>query len=118
MKLSSMSLDEMLLMDKKWKKKHARTMLKRLEKELPIVQRRSRKPTFYDSDEWRDLRFRILKEQGRLCRCCKATNGPFHVDHIKPRSLFPDLALVADNLQVLCGPCNMGKSNKDQTDFR
>lgn len=40
------------------------------------------------------------------------------VDHIKPASRFPDLALDLENLQVLCNDCNMGKSNDDYTDFR
>ena len=49
---------------------------------------------------------------------CAKTKGVMHVDHIKPRSKFPDLELEFDNLQILCKACNLGKSNKDQTDFR
>lgn len=41
-----------------------------------------------------------------------------NVDHIKPRKLFPELALDPDNLQVLCHECNHGKGNWDMTDFR
>ena len=41
-----------------------------------------------------------------------------HVDHIKPKSTHPHLALVKSNMQVLCEDCNMGKSNRDATDFR
>lgn len=41
-----------------------------------------------------------------------------NVDHIKPRRAFPALALVFDNLQVLCGTCNKGKSNSDAVDLR
>ena len=41
-----------------------------------------------------------------------------NVDHIKPRRLFPDLALSLDNLQVLCHECNHGKGNWDMTDWR
>lgn len=41
-----------------------------------------------------------------------------HVDHIKSRRKRPDLALDFDNLQVLCGPCNHGKSWDDETDWR
>jgi X-X-X-Leu-X-X-Gly heptad repeat protein len=49
-----------------------------------------------------------------------ATAGRFalHVDHIKPRSLYPARALDPENLQVLCRDCNLGKSNKDATDWR
>lgn len=53
--------------------------------------------------------------------CCGANPSDgvkMHVDHIKPRSKFPELALVLDNLQILCEDCNLGKSNKDETDWR
>jgi hypothetical protein len=41
-----------------------------------------------------------------------------HVDHIKPRSKYPDLELSRQNLQVLCEDCNLGKSNKYEDDWR
>jgi len=73
---------------------------------------------FYHSNLWMRLRYRVLKSQGRVCALCKTAEGPFHVDHIKPRSKYPELQLVEGNLQVLCKSCNMGKSNIDQTDWR
>lgn len=73
---------------------------------------------FYASDEWRRLRYRVLKEYGRKCMCCHKTDGVMHVDHIKPRSKYPDLELVFDNMQVLCEDCNLGKSAWDETDWR
>src|SRR5690606_15930335 len=53
-----------------------------------------------------------------LCMLCQATGIELHVDHIKPRSTHPDLALDENNLQVLCKPCNLGKRNRDDADFR
>jgi hypothetical protein len=76
---------------------------------------------FLTSYEWRRLRMEVLIEQGRRCQCCGATpdNGAvMHVDHIKPRKLFPELALEKSNLQVLCDVCNHGKGNWDQTDWK
>lgn len=40
-----------------------------------------------------------------------------HVDHIRPRSKFPELALALDNLQVLRSLCNEAKSNLDMTEW-
>lgn len=78
-----------------------------------------RKPhPFYDSDVWRDLRYSILRRDGRVCVLCRATSGEMHVDHIKPRSKYPHLELDPNNLQVLCRDCNLGKSNIDETDWR
>lgn len=76
---------------------------------------------FYRSPEWRKLRYRILSGRGNICECCGATSKDgvrIHVDHIKPRSVFPELALSESNLQVLCEDCNMGKSNIHEDDWR
>lgn len=76
---------------------------------------------FYESREWRELRYRALVLHGGACQCCGATAKDgvrLHVDHIKPRSLWPSLELQITNLQVLCESCNLGKSNKDATDWR
>lgn len=76
---------------------------------------------FLLSYEWRRLRMVVLKKLGARCGCCGATpkdGVKMHVDHVKPRRLFPDLALVEENLQILCEVCNHGKGNWDQTDWR
>ena len=46
------------------------------------------------------------------------TGAVMNVDHIKPRRIYPDLALSLENLQVLCHECNHGKGNWDMTDWR
>lgn len=73
---------------------------------------------FYESDAWQGLRYRTLRRYGRKCMSCGASGVEVHVDHIKPRSKYPHLGLDPDNLQVLCKPCNMGKSNKFEDDLR
>lgn len=76
---------------------------------------------FLDTYEWRRVRMVALKQYGPVCQCCGATpaNGSvMHVDHIKPRKLFPQLALDVNNLQILCHECNHGKGNWDMTDWR
>jgi HNH endonuclease len=76
---------------------------------------------FYISGEWRALRYRALKENDGRCELCgagKHSGATLHVDHIMPRSKFPKLELEITNLQILCADCNMGKSNKDTTDWR
>jgi hypothetical protein len=72
--------------------------------------------------EWRQLRMAVLSKRGARCECCGASPKDgvtvINVDHIKPRRLYPELALVESNLQVLCAACNHGKGNWDQTDWR
>lgn len=93
---------------------------------VQCVSSKDRKPrcptdSFYDSPEWQRLRYRALKAYGAACQCCGATRKDgvkIHVDHIKPRSKHPELELEFTNMQVLCEPCNFGKSNIDATDWR
>lgn len=76
---------------------------------------------FLQSYAWRKVRMVALKKYGPRCQCCGATpneGAVMNVDHIKPRRTHPQLALDVDNLQILCGECNHGKGNWDQTDWR
>lgn len=82
---------------------------------------RQAKDFFFLSDQWIKLRYQTLTKHGNNCGCCGRSwnvGNPLQVDHIKPRSIFPDLALEPSNLQVLCRECNMGKSTFDMTDWR
>ena len=76
---------------------------------------------FYESRAWLDLRYRVLQKSRGCCQLCGtrgSVSNPLQVDHIKPRSTHPELALFESNMQVLCRSCNLGKSNKDKTDWR
>ena len=77
---------------------------------------------FYNSRSWQDIRHKALALSDGCCCLCgrsKRDDGiKLHVDHIKPRSKFPHLALSLSNLQVLCEDCNMGKSNRSCRDWR
>ena len=75
---------------------------------------------FYSSPEWNMLRRQVIKQKGRVCAECGRKikrNDDVTVDHIKPRSKYPDLALVIDNLRVLCRSCNSRKGDREFTDI-
>lgn len=76
---------------------------------------------FYSSREWLDLRYATLLKYGHRCQCCGSSpwhGKVMHVDHIRPRHTYPDLALSPDNLQVLCEECNLGKGARHGGDWR
>lgn len=81
---------------------------------------KKKKTNFYSTWAWRKLRYKVIKHYGKTCMACNASGKDvqIQVDHIKPRSLFPELALDFENMQTLCADCNMGKSNIDFTDWR
>ena len=82
-----------------------------------IVDPRSK--DFYSSEAWRKLRPVVFSMYGNQCMNPKCGNvNELQIDHIKPRSKFPQLALDLNNLQVLCGPCNRKKSNVEIIDYR
>lgn len=71
--------------------------------------------------KWASIRYKALKaSNGKCCLCGRgASDGvSLHVDHIKPKSKYPELKYELSNLQVLCEDCNIGKSNEDETDWR
>lgn len=56
---------------------------------------------FYTDKPWRALRYEALRVHGAKCQCCggtpASTGKPMHVDHIKPRSKFPELELTLES---------------------
>jgi 5-methylcytosine-specific restriction endonuclease McrA len=90
------------------------------EQDLAVIKKPAKKKNFYSSWAWRKLRYQVIKHYGGVCMICGASGQGvvISVDHIKPRSLYPELELDFDNMQVACMPCNMGKSNIDFTDWR
>jgi len=63
---------------------------------------------FFKSKKWKDFRFRCFSEMERNCVICGATDK-LHLDHIQPRSIYPELAFDFNNMQILCEICNQGK---------
>lgn len=100
---------------KKWAQKQKRkqnSLLKSKKQDTP------KESSVLNSREWKVLRYRALRTYGRICMLCHSTSGPMHVDHIKPRSKYPELTFDFNNLQILCESCNQGKSDKYEDDFR
>lgn len=117
---------------KKWRERRKKKQRKKILKALEKKQKNQRKKWratirkaddgFYKSEGWREVRFAALKRADGCCTLCgrskRMHDVVLHVDHIKPRSRFPHLSLDPSNLQVLCEDCNIGKSNRDTTDWR
>ena len=62
---------------------------------------------------WRELRQKVFTQQGRQCVECGGTEK-LEVDHIIPVTVEPSLAMDITNLQVLCKPCNIAKSDNTE----
>lgn len=73
---------------------------------------------FYGTPEWKNLRAKFISQErqrvGRLtCSICGYLVGSdITVDHIKPRSHYPELALSIKNLAIAHRSCNSAKGAK------
>ena len=71
---------------------------------------------FYSSPEWNIIRKQVIKKEGRVCAECGHPIRKYSditVDHIKPRSKYPELSLKTENLRVLCRSCNSRKGDQE-----
>ncbi len=110
--------------------KRQKKFLKRLKKKRELEKLKARRnqksdyriksERFLKSDEWKRLRIATLAKFGKKCLGCGRMPPAviLHVDHIKSRYYYPELALDPDNLQVLCEDCNTGKGAEFEFDFR
>ena len=73
---------------------------------------------FYKTKAWQEFRRKVFAAYPRVCMKCEDSESIMHVDHIKPRSIYPALSLNFSNMQVLCEDCNVEKSNLHETDYR
>lgn len=73
---------------------------------------------FYLSNRWLILKGKVRDLYKCGCMKCGNNKCEIHIDHIFPRSLYPELQYSIHNLQILCKDCNMKKSNKNNTDYR
>ena len=102
--------------------KNLRETVKNLENKIARIEGKHKKNEpqkhwLYSSSKWQELRYKTLRKFGFKCMACNSSNVELHVDHIKPISKYPNLALEEKNLQVLCKNCNLGKSNKFEDNF-
>ena len=87
----------------------------------PSKARSSKVPDpFYRSPLWKQTRAQVLVLYGRVCTSCRRhipEGEPAHVDHIRPRSEVPQLALDVGNLQVMCSACHSRKTARHDGGF-
>lgn len=99
------------------KKTYREWLVKTWEKNDHPILKRNVDDNFYFSSNWLSIRRLVLKKYGKICMKCSSKDF-IAVDHIKPRSLYPELELDFNNLQVLCIRCNSSKSNIKIFDLR
>lgn len=66
---------------------------------------------FYNSTDWQEVRSQALKRYEPKCKFCGSTKN-LSIDHIYPRSKYPERALDISNTQILCQRCNSSKGNR------
>lgn len=62
------------------------------------------------SQRWKLLRKSVLERDAYTCRHCGSTQGTLHIDHVKPRYIWPELTWEPSNIVTLCKPCHLKKT--------
>lgn len=101
---------------KRTHKETLQELIDRLDNKKPL-RKRKKGNSFLESVDWKLLRERVFHYYGKVCMKC-GTKKCLNIDHIKPRSKYPELIMEFNNLQVLCWPCNRKKNFRDETDYR
>lgn len=58
------------------------------------------------------------KRDNYTCKVCGLRDEEIMaVDHIKPKSIYPELAREIKNLQTLCPNCHVRKTNKEKNEI-
>lgn len=71
---------------------------------------------FYDTKDWKSLRYQVLLDCGFICEICdrnEATIG----DHIIPTKVRWDLRLDRENVQGVCSECHNKKTMADKVEY-
>ncbi len=119
------------LREKEWPKKkeieHTKEEIKKLGEQLLIIEEEIRNQAqellnedklkfilsdqFYNSTDWKQVREQAFSTYEKICVECGCIEK-LAVDHIYPRSKFPEKALELSNTQILCLRCNSSKGNR------
>jgi uncharacterized protein (TIGR02646 family) len=81
---------------------------------VAIIKRREPYPSF---THYQDYKPRLREDFTYFCAYCSIHEREwgglrqFHVEHFRPKSLFPELKTDYDNLLYACSVCNIFKSN-------
>lgn len=76
--------------------------------------------SFYRTPKWRAWRDAIILRRGRVCQQCGADLSwpqKAHVDHVKSRKQYPELAFDPSNVRVLCTSCHSSKTAREDGGF-
>lgn len=85
-----------------------------------VAMKKHRRPSCISSQiRLNKMKHKAIWLHGNNCLKCGSDNK-IEMDHIKPVSFYPELVHKFFNVQILCKPCNIKKSNKieDDHDYR
>ena len=114
----------------RWKAEHERRERRKIELRQQhdlnpdLILNRGFRREFEDLGIKADIYAEVIAASGNRCAACgrqfssRRRKSLLHVDHIRPRKLYPHLLYVRSNLQVLCRLCNSHKSAYDGDDWK
>ena len=75
----------------------------------------NKNPNYKHGNDWKTLRNIILERDDYTCQECRWCEPDImQVDHIQPKSIYPELQYELNNLECLCPNCHARKTIKDK----
>lgn len=71
---------------------------------------------FYDSKDWKELRYQTLLNAGFICEICERNEATI-ADHIIPTKVKWEMRLDPKNIQAVCVSCHNKKTVSDKIKY-
>jgi len=99
-------------------REHSEETKQKIREHHPHLNMRGEKHFNWKGGVWQTIRRMALRRDDYTCqRCGLREPSIMVVDHIKPKSIFPELLLVLENLEVLCPNDHARKSVLDEKQY-
>lgn len=96
--------------------KHKNYNYKQYEQVRTSTQEGKEYKRFYDTKEWKSLRYQVLLDAGFICSTCERNEATIG-DHIVPTKVRWDLRLIKSNVQAICTECHNKKTLEDKKKY-
>lgn len=100
-------------------RKHRPESMRRMVANHPRLGKKGPESMAWKGGNWQWCVRQVKERDNNTCQDCGLDEkGILVVDHIRPKSIFPELMLVLENLVLLCPNCHARKTLRDIAQYK